>query len=288
MRPKILLVTVMTTLFSASSSFAQDKWDKVEVTSQPVSGSVHMLMGSGGNIGVSIGDDGILIIDDQYAPLAKKIAGAIGDISNQQIKYIVNTHYHGDHTGSNAYFKEVKGTTIFAHDKVRQRLADKDDYQHASLPVVTYQQGVTFHLNGDTIKVMHLPAGHTDSDSVVWFEEANVLHPGDLFFQGRFPYIDLNGGGTVAGYIKNVTQLIGMLKDDTKIIPGHGDLATKADYQKALDMLVDTAAIVRSLKIKGISVEDAVKQGLGEKYTAWSWSFITEKRWITTLYKGLN
>jgi len=133
-----------------------------------------------------------------------------------------------------------------------------------------------------------LPAGHTDSDSVVWFEEANVLHPGDLFFQGRFPYIDLNGGGTVAGYIKNVTQLIGMLKDDTKIIPGHGDLATKADYQKALDMLVDTAAIVRSMKIKGMSVEDAEEQGLGEKYTAWSWSFITEKRWITTLYKGLN
>lgn len=288
MHPKILLFTVMTTLFSVSSSFAQDKWDKVEVTSQPVSGSVHMLMGSGGNIGVSIGDDGILIIDAQYAPLAKKIAGTIGDISNKQIKYIVNTHYHGDHTGSNAYFKEVKGTTIFAHANVRQRLADKDDHQHASLPVVTYQQGVTFHLNGDTIKLMHLPAGHTDSDSVVWFEGANVLHPGDLFFQDRFPYIDLNAGGTVAGYIKNVTQLIGMLKDDTKIIPGHGDLATKADYQKALDMIIDTAAIVRSMKIKGMSVEDAVEQGLGEKYTAWSWSFITEKRWITTLYKGLD
>ena len=287
MRSKILLVTAITALFSANSSFAQDKWDKVEVTSQPVSGSVHMLMGSGGNIGVSTGDDGILIIDDQYAPLAKKIAKAIGDISNKQIKYIVNTHYHGDHTGSNAYFKEVKGSTIFAHDNVRKRLANKDDHKHASLPVVTYQQGVTFHFNGDTIKVLHLPAGHTDSDSVVWFEEANVLHPGDLFFEGRFPYIDLDGGGTVAGYINNVTKLIGMLKDDTKIIPGHGKLATKVDYQKALDMLIDTAAMVKSMKVEGISVEDAVKQGLGEKYTAWSWSFITEKRWINTLYKGL-
>jgi cyclase len=287
MRSKILLVTAITALFSANSSFAQDKWDKVEVTSQPVSGSVHMLMGSGGNIGVSTGDDGILIIDDQYAPLAKKIAMAIGDISNKQIKYIVNTHYHGDHTGSNAYFKEVKGSTIFAHYNVRKRLANKDDHKHASLPVVTYQQGVTFHFNGDTIKVLHLPAGHTDSDSVVWFEEANVLHPGDLFFEGRFPYIDLDGGGTVAGYINNVTKLIGMLKDDTKIIPGHGKLATKADYQKALDMLIDTAAMVKSMKVEGISVEDAVKQGLGEKYTAWSWSFITEERWINTLYKGL-
>jgi cyclase len=134
--------------------------------------------------------------------------------------------------------------------------------------------------------VMHMPAGHTDSDSVVWFEDANVLHPGDLFFEGRFPFIDLDGGGTVAGYITNVTKLIGMLKEDTKIIPGHGSLATKADYQKALDMLVDTAAMVKSMKTNGISVEDAVKQGLGEKYTSWAWNFINEERWITTLYKG--
>jgi cyclase len=286
MRSKFFLVTAITAIFSASSSFAQDRWDKVEVTSQAVSGSVHMLEGMGGNIGVSAGPEGILIIDDQYAPLAEKIATAIGDISNSQIKYVVNTHYHGDHTGSNAYFKEIKGSTIFAHDNVRKRLADKEEHTHAELPVVTFQQGITFHFNGDTIKVMYLPAGHTDSDSVVWFEEANVLHPGDLFFEGRFPYIDLDGGGTVAGYIKNVTTLIGMLKDDTKIIPGHGKLATKADYQKALDMLVDTAAKVKSMKAKGISVEDAVKQGLGEKYTAWSWNFITEEKWITTLYTG--
>jgi glyoxylase-like metal-dependent hydrolase (beta-lactamase superfamily II) len=227
-----------------------------------------------------------LIIDDQYAPLAEKIATAIGDISNKQIKYIVNTHYHGDHTGSNAYFTEVKGSTIFAHDNVRKRLAGKEKHTDSELPVVTYQQGVTFHFNGDTIKVMHMPAGHTDSDSVIWFEEANVLHPGDLFFNGRFPYIDLDGGGTVAGYINNVTTLIGMLKDDTKIIPGHGNLGTKADFQETLDMLVDTAAMVSSMKSKGMSVEELVKQGLGEKYKAWAWNFITEERWIKTLYKG--
>lgn len=287
MGTKILLMTAVTALFCTSASFAQDRWAKVEVTSQAVSDSVHMLTGSGGNIGISAGDDGILIIDDQYAPLAEKIATAIGDISNKQIKYIVNTHYHGDHTGSNAYFAEVKGSTIFAHDNVRKRLASKKAHTHGELPVVTYQQGVTFHFNGDTINVMHLPAGHTDSDSVVWFEEANVLHPGDLFFQGRFPYIDLDGGGTVAGYINNVTTLIGMLKDDTKIIPGHGKLSTKSDYQEALDMLVDTAAMVKSMKAKGLSVEEAVKQGLGEKYQAWAWNFITEQKWITTLYKSV-
>jgi len=286
MRSKILLATAITALFSASSSFAQDSWADAKVTSQPVSGSVHMLMGAGGNISVSAGDEGILIVDDKYAPLAEKIAKAIGDIAKTPMKYVINTHYHGDHTGSNSYFKEVQNVTIFAHQNVRKRLAAKADHKHSSLPIVTYEQGVTFHFNGDIIKVMHMPAGHTDSDSVVWFEEANVLHPGDLFFQGRFPYIDLDGGGTISGYIDNVTKLIGMLKDDTKIIPGHGKLSTKSDYQEALDMLVDTAAVVKGMKAKGVSIEDAVKQGLGEKYQAWAWNFITEEKWITTLYKG--
>lgn len=283
---KFLMFTTISVLFASSSTFAQDDFANVEITSQPVSGSVHILKGMGGNIGVSAGEEGILIIDDQFAPLAEKIAIAIGDIAKTPMKYVVNTHYHGDHTGSNAYFREIKGSTIFAHDNVRKRLANKKDHNHSELPVVTYQQGITFHFNGDTIKVMHLPAGHTDSDSVIWFEKANVLHSGDLFFEGRFPYIDLNGGGTVSGYIKNVTQLIGMLKDDTKIIPGHGNLASKADYQKALDMIVATAAMVKGMKDKGVSVEDAVKLGLGEKYKDWSWSFITEQKWITTLYNG--
>lgn len=287
MNCKIILFTVVTALITTVDAIAQDTFANVQITSQHVSGSVHMLEGMGGNIGVSAGDEGILIIDDQFAPLAEKIAIAIGEIAKTPMKYVVNTHYHGDHTGSNAYFKEIKGSTIFAHDNVRKRLAAKEEHSHNELPVVTYEQGVTFHFNGDTIKVMHLPAGHTDSDSVIWFEKANVLHPGDLFFEGRFPYIDLDGGGTVAGYINNVTKLISMLKDDTKIIPGHGKLATKADYQKALDMIVNTAAIVKNMKAEGVSVENAVKQGLGEKYSAWSWNFITEEKWITTLYNGL-
>lgn len=285
---KLMFAGVIGSLVSAFSVLAEeDAWAKTQIISQPVSGSVHMLKGMGGNIGVSAGEDGILIIDDQFAPLAEKIAAAIGDIAKKPMKYVVNTHYHGDHTGSNAYFSEVKGSTIFAHDNVRKRLAAKDDHVHSELPVVTYQHGVTFHFNSDTIKVLHMPAGHTDSDSVVWFEKANVLHPGDLFFEGVFPYIDLDGGGTVGGYIKNVTKLIGMLKNDTKIIPGHGDLSTKADYQKALNMIIDTAAVVKLKKSQGVSLEDMIEQGLDEKYHSWSWSFIPEKRWITTLYKGL-
>jgi glyoxylase-like metal-dependent hydrolase (beta-lactamase superfamily II) len=166
------------------------------------------------------------------------------------------------------------------------RLSGTLSVTHDSASVKTSADTTAMLAPGDTIKVMHMPAGHTDSDSVVWFEEANVLHPGDLFFQGRFPYIDLDGGGTVAGYIKNVTKLIAMLKEDTKIIPGHGKLATKADYQEALDMIVNTAATVKSMKSKGMSVEDAVQQGLGDSYTTWAWNFITEEKWISTLYRG--
>ncbi|WP_289028345.1 MBL fold metallo-hydrolase [uncultured Paraglaciecola sp.] len=287
MPSKIIALSALTAVLISSSVFAEDRWSKAKITSQNVSGSVHMLKGMGGNIGVSAGEDGILIIDDQFEPLAEKIATAIGDIAKSPMKYVINTHYHGDHTGSNAYFREVQDSTIFAHENVRKRLAEKQDHNHAALPVVTYQQGLTFHFNNETIKVMHLPAGHTDSDSVIWFENANVLHAGDLFFEGRFPYIDLDGGGTVKGYIENVTKLLDMLNDETQIIPGHGDLATKADYQMLLTMMLDTSEIVRSMKQKAISLEKAIEIGLGDKYKSWSWSFINEERWITTLYQGL-
>jgi len=279
-------ILVLLTLISSAGAYAADPLADTVITSQHLSKSVHMLIGAGGNIGVSAGDEGILIIDDQFEPLAEKITTAIGDISKAPMHYVVNTHYHGDHTGSNEYFHEVKNSTIFAHDNVRQRLADKDGHKHNSLPVVTFQNGITFHFNGETINVMHLPAGHTDGDSAVWFELANVLHAGDLFFEGRFPYIDLDGGGTIVGYINNAQTLIDMANDETKIIPGHGALANKVDYQEALDMIQQTAATIAEKKAAGESLEDLIKEGLGEKWQAWSWEFITEEKWITTLYKG--
>jgi glyoxylase-like metal-dependent hydrolase (beta-lactamase superfamily II) len=282
MRKVLLLLTLM----SPAGAYAAEPFADTKITSQNVNQSVHMLTGAGGNIGVSAGEDGILIIDDQYEPLAERIAAAIGDIAKTPMRYIINTHYHGDHTGSNAYFREVKDSTIFAHENVRKRLAEKEGHKHSSLPVVTFQEALTFHFNGDTIKVMHLAAGHTDGDSAVWFEHANVLHAGDLFFEGRFPYIDLDGGGTVAGYINNMQTLVDMANEDTKIIPGHGTLANKADYQKALDMIKQTAATIRSKKAEGESLKNLIKTGLGEKWQAWSWEFITEQKWITTLYKG--
>ncbi|MFT2089616.1 MBL fold metallo-hydrolase [Paraglaciecola sp. 2405UD69-4] len=284
---KLLLLVTLISSLSIYSSHSQDRWEKAKITSQKVSESVHMLQGMGGNIGVSAGEDGILIIDDQFEPLAEKIASAIGNIAKSPMKYVINTHYHGDHTGSNAYFREVQDSTIFAHENVRKRLAEKEGHTHTSLPVVTYQQGITFHFNNETIKVMHLPAGHTDSDSIIFFEDANVLHAGDLFFEGRFPYIDLDGGGTVQGYINNITEILNFINDDTQIIPGHGDLANKADYEVLLTVIKETSAIVASMKTEGKSLADAIAVGLGDKYKSWSWSFINEERWITTLYEGM-
>lgn len=286
MRIKLpVLASIFTSLVMVSAQ-AQDAFANAKISVEHVSESVHMLTGMGGNIGVSAGSDGLLVIDDQFAPLAEKIAAALGTLNKSNVKYLVNTHYHGDHTGSNAYFKDVQNSTIFAHDNVRKRLADDAKLSASALPVVTYAQGLNFHFNGETIQVMHLPAGHTDSDSVVWFKEANVLHAGDLFFEGRFPYIDLNGGGTVAGYIKNVQSLLTMLNNDSRIIPGHGKLSSKADYQSALNMMIETANFVKTKKNQGVSLDDLIAVGLGAKWKDWSWNFINEEKWITTLYQG--
>jgi glyoxylase-like metal-dependent hydrolase (beta-lactamase superfamily II) len=284
MKKNILAATLMAGLFSYQAH-AQSGFDEVKIESNAIAGSVHMLVGAGGNIGVSAGEDGILIVDDQYAPLAEKIANALATISESKTRYVINTHYHGDHTGSNAFFHEHKDATIFAHENVRVRLASGKDADPAALPVVTYEQGVKFHFNGETIHVFHLPGGHTDGDSVVWFEQPDVLHTGDLFFKDMFPYVDQGAGGSVTGYIASVQTILDKIDDDTSIIPGHGSLATKADYQRFLDMMKETYAYVQAKKATGMSEDDVVVAGLESKWDSWSWRFITTERWIRTLYK---
>lgn len=266
------------------SALADDRFAGVEIDTQAVSGSVHMLVGAGGNIGVSAGKDGILIVDDQFAPLADKISAELDKLGSGSPKFIINTHYHGDHTGSNAVFNEKHGSTIFAHENVRIRLASAETPVPAALPVVTYQDGLKFHFNDETIHVFHLFAGHTDGDSAVWFENANVVHTGDLFFKDTFPYIDLGAGGTVEGYMASVSAIISRIDDDTKIIPGHGSLATKQDYQLFLNMIQNTHAYVQGLKLEGKTLDEVLAIGLDEKWDAWSWQFINEERWIRTLY----
>ncbi|MDY6885300.1 MAG: MBL fold metallo-hydrolase, partial [Pseudomonadota bacterium] len=208
-----------------NTAIAQDRFADVEVKATAIKGSVHMLTGAGGNIGVSAGEDGVLIIDDQFAPLAEKIAAQLGQLGSDKPKYVINTHYHGDHTGSNAFFHSHKGATILAHENVRVRLADDEKVKPEALPTITYEDGIKIYFNGETLHVMHLAVGHTDGDSVVWFEQPNVMHTGDLFFNGRFPYIDQGAGGNVEGYMDSVKQLLAKIDDDTVIIPGHGDIS---------------------------------------------------------------
>ena len=263
---------------------AHDRFVDVKITSQHLNDSVYMVQGSGGNIGVSAGEDGILIVDDQFAPLAERIAATLKGINPGDVKYVINTHYHGDHTGGNSWFKENLGSTVFAHENVRVRLASKEDTVKSALPVVTYEDGVKFHFNQETIHVIYLNEGHTDGDSVVWFEQANAVHTGDLFFKDWFPYIDLGAGGSVQGYVESVEKILSMIKDDTKVIPGHGSLATKAELRKFVEMIKETSSFVQAQKAKGMTVEQVVEQGLDEKWASWSWRFINEEKWIKTLY----
>ncbi|MEE3272714.1 MAG: MBL fold metallo-hydrolase [Pseudomonadota bacterium] len=267
-----------------NTATAQDRFADVEVKATAIKGSVHMLTGAGGNIGVSAGEDGVLIIDDQFAPLAEKIAAQLGELGSDKPKYVINTHYHGDHTGSNAFFHSHKGATILAHENVRVRLANDEKVKPEALPTITYEDGIKIYFNGETLHVMHLAVGHTDGDSVVWFEQPNVMHTGDLFFNGRFPYIDQGAGGNVEGYMDSVKQLLAKIDDETVIIPGHGDISNKQEYSAFLAMISETFSYVKALKQDGKTLDEVKAMGLDDKWADWSWNFINEEKWITTLY----
>ena len=269
----------------ATAAQARDFSD-VEIKVKNAAGQVYMLEGAGGNIGVLATEQGLLLVDDQFSPLAKKIETAMKGIADQPLKYVVNTHYHGDHTGGNKYFGHH--APIFAHENVRNRLQAKDGHDPVSLPVVTYKDGVNIHMAKERITLTHLPAGHTDSDTFVYFNQANVLHTGDLFFESRFPYVDLNGGGSVKGYLNNVRHMIANTPDDVVIIPGHGKLTDKASLKAFADMIDYSINRVSKALANGKSEADILAMGIGEKYKDHSWNFITEERWLKTLVADLK
>ncbi|MCG8462686.1 MAG: MBL fold metallo-hydrolase [Holophagales bacterium] len=233
-------------LLPAGPAAAQPDFSAVEIQTEKLADGVHMLVGAGGNIGVSSGEDGVFLVDDQFAPLTEKIRKAVAEISDGPIRFVLNTHWHFDHTGGNENFGKA-GSLIVAHDNVRVRMSTDQLIESlnrnvpaapdAALPVVTYAEGVTFHLNGQTIHAFHVPPAHTDGDSIVHFREADVVHMGDLFFNGVYPFIDLSSGGSVEGMIAAVEKVLAMAGDGTKIVPGHGPLATKADLAGYRDML---------------------------------------------------
>jgi glyoxylase-like metal-dependent hydrolase (beta-lactamase superfamily II) len=291
MKQKAHLTLAAVMMLAASSAFAQgDDLAKVEIKPEKVAGPVWLLTGdAGGNIGVSSGPDGLLIVDDQYLPLADKIKAALKGISpDGKLAFVVNTHVHGDHTGGNRVFG--KDATIIAQANVRKRLAAGQEQPEPkeALPVVTFENGVTLWFNGEEIEVLHFPHGHTDGDAVVFFKGSNVVHMGDLFFNGRFPFIDVKSGGDVAGYVKDVRDLLAKIPADAKVIPGHGPLGTVADLKKFNAMLIATTELVKAEIAKGMTLEDAKKAGLPEEWKSWSWGFVPTAGWIETLYTSMK
>jgi glyoxylase-like metal-dependent hydrolase (beta-lactamase superfamily II) len=293
MKKYTFLILVFSLL--TSSCFSQGD---VEIKPIKLSENVYALYGSGGNMGLCIGDDGTFLIDDQFDALSDKIKAAIAKLSDNPVNYLVNTHYHGDHTGGNVKFAEA-GAIIIAHDNVRERLS-KDQFiqarnrsikasPEAAWPVITFTSDIKLHLNGESIMIMHVHNAHTDGDSFVFFPESNVLHMGDIFFNGLYPYIDIDSGGTISGYLAAIDAAIMLVDDKTQIIPGHGEIANKSDlldYKSMLTVVSDR--IIAAVK-EGKTLEQTISAGPTKEYDAeWEWSFINSQKLVTAIYTDLT
>jgi len=279
------------------SKVAQSAQQEVVITSEDLGNGIHMLTGQGGNIGLLAGDDGVFVIDSQFAPIAPKNLAKINELAGGAPTFLVNTHWHGDHTGGNANF----GGTIVAHENTRKRLSTQmtvnrlgnesvsEPTDPALWPVITFDDRLKLHLNGQTISVFHTPDAHTDTDAMVYFEEANVLHMGDVFFKGSFPFVDVGSGGTIAGYIAAMQEAHDRANDETKVIPGHGTLATRADIAESIEMLAGVEAAVAKAIAEGMSAEDAIKADIlapwGEK---WGKGFINKDRMIGFAFQDMT
>lgn len=283
---------------TASGALFAHEHDKTNpIQSQKISDSIFFLSGKGGNLGVSIGEDGTFLIDDKFAPLSDAILTSIKEAGGDVPKFVVNTHFHGDHTGGNENFGK-QGSIIVAHDSVRKRLSE-DNFIAAfnfsfpaqpkvGLPVVTFAKSITFYLNGDKINVTHIPNGHTDGDSVIHFTKANVLHTGDLFFNGFYPFIDTDHGGSLVGLMAGIESLLALTDDKTIIIPGHGPVASKQDLVSFSAMLTTAYKQLSDLKNQGKSLEQAIAaKPLASLDKEWADGSFSSEKWISLLYESL-
>ena len=278
----------------ATSAFAQQDFSKVQIKTIPVAEGVYMLVGSGGNIGLSVGQDGAFLIDDQYAPLTDKILKAISAVTDKPVRFLVNTHWHMDHTGGNENIGKG-GTIIVAHDNVRKRLA-KGQFMKVfnanippsppkALPVITFADSVTFHWNDETLEVVHVRSAHTDGDAVIYFKSTNVVHVGDLFFNGIYPFIDAESGGSMEGVIAGVEEVLGRIDDNTKVIPGHGPLGNKTDLKAYRDMLATVHESMTKLIKAGKNIDEIIAAKPTADFDAkWGGGFLKPDQWVRIVY----
>ncbi|WP_299161936.1 MBL fold metallo-hydrolase [uncultured Tenacibaculum sp.] len=290
---KVMLLSALG--FISFNTLSQKR--EVKITSKKITNNIYMLQGQGGNIGLFVGDDSVFMIDDQFAPLTNKILTKVKEISNKPIKYLVNTHWHGDHTGGNENMKK-NDVLIFSHENVRKRMsADqtvrgrlKKASPKEALPVITFTNDMNFHINGEDVLVSHVHNAHTDGDAHIYFLSSNVIHMGDTYFQGKFPFIDLNSGGSIKGYIESINKVLLLSNDETVIIPGHRSLSNKAElkvYKKMLITLRDRVQenINKGKTLAEVSKDESITKEYKEEYGAW---FISAKEMRETIYKSLQ
>jgi len=274
----------------------QQDFSKVEIKADKLAPSIYMLTGAGGNMGLSVGDDSAILVDDQYAPLTPKIVDAVAKLSATPVGFVINAHWHGDHTGGNDNLGKA-GVVIVAHENVRKRMSSEqfiafmnmkvNPDPRIALPVVTFASDVTFHLNGEEIVVRHVPRAHTDGDAIVHFRNADVVHMGDIFFNKMYPFIDASTGGTLDGTIAGADRGLELAGTNTKIIPGHGPLATKADLQAYRDMLATVAARIKDAKRAGKTMEETIAaKPTAEFDPVFGKGFLPADKWVEMLWKG--
>lgn len=298
----ILAISAMAMLGSRAASAQEPDFSKVQIKVSKVSGNIYMLEGAGGNIAASVGEDGIVIVDDQFAPLAEKIQAALKDlgVTTKPVRFVINTHYHGDHTGGNEPFNNA-GATLIAHQNVRKRLETggtagnggsiKMEQKAASrnaLPIITFEHDVTVHLNGEDIRALHFPSGHTDGDSIIFFPKNNVVHLGDDFVRYGFPFIDVASGGSVQGMIAATEKVASELPADVKVIPGHGALSNMDDVKAFTKMLKETSAVVEKALDNHKTLEQMKQEKILAPWEKFSGGFINSDAFIETLYNSLT
>ena len=295
MKSSYLIVFMLLLTISVS---AQTNFDTVKIQPIKVAEQIYMLKGSGGNIGVMIGKEGTLVIDNQFAPLSNKINGAVKTLDPGEIKFLINTHIHGDHTGGNENFCKM-GVTLVAHDQVRERMMKETvnartnrttpPRDKEAWPAITFADKLNFHLNDEDIILHHFDVGHTDGDVIVQFKKANVVHTGDAFVRYGYPFIDVTNGGGVNGFVNTLDKLLSVIDDNTKVIPGHGEVARKADVKKLRDQVADIRDQVAAALKKGKKAEDIAALGITDKYEAeLGKGFVKGKDFVFTVAENLK